>query len=140
MRSRDGVKAVCHGTQYMIIGVEGQDKVHPAMPLRCLEYDVRQYIRQFRDLTVKNREEDRRARQEGNKERQLAPAEYLLGMRLQDKLNSVMTIVFYHGELPYSGCHSLYDMLDLDKENKKFVNYIADYKMDLVTVQELDGN
>lgn len=60
MRSRDVVKAVCHGTQYMIIGVEGQDKVHPAMPLRCLEYDVRQYIRQFRDLTVKNREEDRR--------------------------------------------------------------------------------
>lgn len=26
MRSRDVVKAVCHGTQYMIIGVEGQDK------------------------------------------------------------------------------------------------------------------
>ena len=26
MRSREVVKAVCHGTQYMIIGVEGQDK------------------------------------------------------------------------------------------------------------------
>lgn len=59
--------------------------------------------------------------QGGNKERQLAPAEYLLGMRLQDKPNPVITIVFYRGELPCSGCHSLYDMLDFNKENKKFV-------------------
>lgn len=140
IRSRDVVKAVCQGTRYMVIGVEGQDKVHMAMPLRCMEYDVRQYIRQLRSLTVKNREEDRRARQEGNKEGQLTSAEYLSGMRLTDKLNPVMTIVFYHGKQPYNGCLKLHDMLDLNKENKKFLKYIADYKMNLVTVEDLDRN
>ncbi|MDE7332392.1 MAG: Rpn family recombination-promoting nuclease/putative transposase [Lachnospiraceae bacterium] len=140
IRSRDAVKAVCQGTQYMIIGVEGQDRVHPAMPLRCLEYDVCQYVRQLRNLSVKNREEDKRARQEGNKEKQLNPGEYLSGMRMNDKLNPVMTIVFYHGKLPYDGCLNLHDMLDLSKENEKFISYIADYKMNLVTVEELDEN
>lgn len=140
IRSRDVVKGVCNGRQYAVIGIESQDKVHTAMPLRCLEYDIRQYREQLRFLRQKNLEEDKAARRQGNIERKLNGTEFLSGMRKGEKLNPVMTIVLYHGELPYDGCLSLRDMIDLEKENNIFLPYVADYKVNLVTLADLNEN
>lgn len=143
-RSRDVVKGVCNGRQYAIIGIEGQDKVHQAMPLRCLEYDMKQYREQLRLLRQKNLAEDKTARWESqtdnseNDRRKLSDAEFLSGIRDGEKLNPVITIVLYHGNIPYNGCLGLRDMLDLEKENQIFEPFVADYKMNLVTFDKLD--
>lgn len=138
-RSRDVVKIDHRGTKYVIIGIENQYMVHYAMPLRCMEYDVREYRKQLCRLKEKNLQEDRKARQTGeNANRKLNPQEFLSGMRKADKLNPVITIVFYHGKSEYDGCINLHDMLDLGGENSIFKPYTADYKMNLVTLDDLE--
>lgn len=59
-------------------------------------------------------------------------------MAKDDKLNPVITIVFYHGEEPYDGCTSLQDMLELDKENQTYKRLVSDYNVNLVRLEDLD--
>ena len=138
-RTRDVVKIDHRGRKYVVIGVENQQMVHYAMPLRCMEYDVREYGKQLQILKEKNLREDREARKGKKKAaKKLSPGEFLSGMRKTDKLNPVITIVFYHGKTEYDGCTSLHDMLDLEGENRIFKDGAADYKMNLVTLEEFE--
>ena len=59
-------------------------------------------------------------------------------MKKGDKLCPVVTIVFYHGKDDYDGCKSLYDMLDYKGKEDSFVNYVSDYRMNLITIQDLE--
>ena len=43
---RDLVKKAAFGVNFMVIGVENQEKVHFLMPLRCMAYDADEYKRQ----------------------------------------------------------------------------------------------
>ena len=43
---RDLVRKVAYGVNFIVIGIENQDKVHYLMPVRCMGYDVREYERQ----------------------------------------------------------------------------------------------
>ena len=105
-RRRDVLKAVFHDDCYIVIGIEAQDRVDYAMPVRCMEYDVTEYKRQLTEL-------------KNNRKEKLPGEEFFSGMAKDEKLNPVTTIVFYHGENPYDGCTNLHDMLELDKENKR---------------------
>lgn len=141
-RSRDVVKIDHRGRKYVIIGIENQQMVHYAMPLRCMEYDVREYRNQLSLLKEKNLREDKEARKNTEKgkkaKRRLSPQEFLSGMKKEDKLNPVVTIVFYHGKNEYDGCIRLHDMLDLEGENSIFRPYTADYKMNLITLEDFE--
>lgn len=141
-RSHDVVKIDHRGRKYVIIGIENQQMVHYAMPLRCMEYDVREYRNQLGLLKEKNLREDKEARkntEKGKKTKQrLKPQEFLSGMRKEDKLNPVVTIVFYHGKNEYDGCTRLHDMLDLEGKNSIFRPYTADYKMNLITLDDFE--
>ena len=129
-RSRDIVKARHKGKQYVIMGLENQQHIHYAMPLRCLEYDVREYRKQLKLLQKKNRGKDFLTNMESG--------EFLSGMRKTDKLNPVVTIVFYHGKEKYDGCRKLHDMLHLEKENSVWKPYVADYQMNLITLEDIE--
>ena len=64
-------------------------------------------------------------------------------MAKEEKLNPVITIVFYHGEETYDGCMNLHDMLELKEENKTcqrivYKRFIADYHVNLVKAGDLD--
>lgn len=140
-RSRDVIKTDRRGKKYVIIGIENQDMVHYAMPFRCMEYDVREYRKQLRLLKEKNLRQDRESRNvKANYDKakgKLTPKEFISGIRKTDKLNPVITIVFYHGKDPYDGCINLHDMLDLEGENSVFKPYTADYKMNLITLEDI---
>lgn len=127
-RARDILRKVCRGGSYLLIGVENQEMIHYAMPVRCMEYDVLEYKRQLRTLQAKYRGE----------KAGLSGAEFLSGMKKNDRLSPVITIVFYHGTEEYDGCRTLEDMLNWDKENEIFRRYIADYHINLVTLSELE--
>lgn len=141
-RSRDVIKVDVRGRKYAIIGIEDQEMVNYAMPFRCMEYDVREYRRQLSRLKEKNLREDKEARKNirrGERTgRKMEPQEFLSGMRKTDKLNPVITIVFYHGKVEYDGCIRLHDMLDLEGENSIFKDSVADYKMNPVTLENFE--
>ena len=124
-RRRDVLKAVIHDDCYIVIGIEAQDRVDYAMPVRCMEYDVTEYKRQLKEL-------------KNNRKEKLPGEEFFSGMAKDEKLNPVTTIVFYHGEEPYDGCANLHDMLELDKENKTYKRLVADYHMNLIRAEDLD--
>lgn len=126
-RERDRLKKVYDDCQYVVLGEENQDKLHPFMPFRCMEYDVVEYGRQTKNLKVKNK-----------KDGSLSGEEYLAGIKMSDRLMPVITIVFYHGKKPYDSCKTLHDMLDFSGNNAKYKPFAADYKMNLVTLDTLD--
>ena len=124
-RQRDALKAVFGSDRYIVIGIEAQNKVDYAMPVRCMEYDVTEYKRQLKEL-------------KNNRKENLPGEAFFSGMAKDEKLNPVTTIVFYHGEEPYDGCTDLHDMLELDKENKTYKRLVADYHMNLIRAEDLD--
>lgn len=88
-----------------------------------------------RDVVKVDRRSDKTKKKTVGK---LSTQEFLSGIRKTDKLNPVITIVFYHGKGKYDGCLNLRDMLDLEGENSIFKPYTADYKMNLITLDDLE--
>ena len=131
-KTRDILRKVCRGGSYLLIGVENQEAVHYAMPVRCMEYDVLEYKKQLKKLQAKYR------KTKGETGHGLSGAEFLSGMKKEDRLDPVVTIVFYHGTEEYDGCRTLRDMLSLGKENEIFGQYISDYHINLITLKELE--
>lgn len=126
--SRDTVK-VCkrssaYGVEFVMLGMESQEHIHYAMPMRIMGYDYSTYKKQY-DSNAK-----RYKTSEGMDE-----DEYLSRMKKTDKLLPVITMVVYYGERPWDGALSLYEMLDIPEEIKAFVN---DYKMLLVEARKSD--
>lgn len=56
VRYRDVVK-YAHGMQFAVFGIENQDKIHYAMPLRCRIYDDLEYLRQVQKIAERHRRE-----------------------------------------------------------------------------------
>ena len=51
----DIVKKEYDGVEFNILGIEIQDKVHYAMPLRTMIYDGLGYLKEYNELKSKNR-------------------------------------------------------------------------------------
>ncbi len=128
-RSRDTVKYLFEKKQYLVIGIENQDEVHFAMPLRCMEYDAMEYKQQLRQINYNNK---------NNNIQHKKSAAFLSKMDITDKLCPVVTLVFYHSNDTYTGCKSLHEMLEWNHKNNVYKPYIADYKLNLILLNELD--
>ena len=124
--SRDNVKVRKKSTTYnmelVILGMEGQERIHYAMPMRVMGYDYGTYKKQYEDNAVKYKTA-----------KNMTEDEYMSRMKRTDKLIPVITIVVYYGEKPWDGAVSLHGMLDIPKEMEPFVN---DYKMHLVEARK----
>ncbi len=120
--ARDNVKIRKKSTAYdvelVMLGMEGQERIHYAMPMRVMGYDYATYKKQY----------DQNAAGYKNA-KGLTEDEYLSRMRKTDKLIPVITVVVYYGEKPWDGALSLHGMLRIPTEMKPFVN---DYQMHLV--------
>lgn len=124
--SRDSIKvskkSTAYGVELVMLGMESQEHVHYAMPMRVMGYDYGTYKKQYDSnakqyKTAEGMEED----------------EYLSRMKRTDRFTPVITIVVYYGEKPWDGALSLHGMLNIPEEMKKFVN---DYKMMLVEARQ----
>lgn len=120
--SRDNIKirkkSKAHGVEFVMLGMEHQEHIHYAMPMRVMGYDYGLYKKQYDDNALKYK------KAEG-----LDEDEYLSGMKKTDKYMPVITIVVYYGEKPWDGATALCQMLNIPPELEKYVN---DYKMLLV--------
>ena len=144
-RNRDIVMKWDNGIHLMILACENQEKIHYAMPVRTMLYDSLSYVEQIRGLKKK----------QGNTER-ITSDEFLSGMKKDDKLYPVSTLVFYYGDRPWDGSVDLHGLLkksenpELEEMIRKLipnyhinlldVNQIEDasvYKTDLQTILEM---
>ncbi len=124
--SRDNVKIRKKSTTYdvelLILGIEGQESIHYAMPMRVMGYDYGTYKKQYDDNAAKYKNA-----------KEISRDEYLSRMKKTDKFVPVITIVIYYGEKPWDGAISLHGMLNIPKAMEPFVN---DYKMHLVEARK----
>ena len=125
---RDNVKIRKKSTKYdvefVILGMEGQEHIHYAMPMRVMGYDYGTYKKQYDDNASKYRHI-----------KGLSDDEFISKMKKTDKFIPVITIVVYYGEKAWDGATSLHEMLNIPQEMTKYVN---DYKMLLVEARKND--
>lgn len=126
--SRDNIKVSKRSTAFRVelvmLGMESQEHIHYAMPMRVMGYDYGTYKKQYDNNAKKYKAS------EGMEE-----DEYLSRMKKTDRFMPVITIVVYYGEKPWDGAISLHGMLDIPSEMESFVN---DYRMLLVEARQND--
>ena len=125
-RTRDIVKKMAYGVEFAVLGIESQQKIHYAMPLRVFVYDGMGYLKEYQEIV--------RSRKDGKGE--MTKDEFLSGMRKEDRLHPIITIVIYYSEKSWDGPVSLKDMIvEMPEEIERI---FSDYKMNLVQVLESD--
>lgn len=126
--SRDNIKiqkkSSVYGVKFVLLGLESQEHIHYAMPMRVMGYDYGSYKKQYDSNAKKYK------KAEGMEE-----DEYLSKMKKTDKFIPIITVVIYYGEKPWDGATSLHGMLNIPEE---MANYINDYKMLLVEARQND--
>ena len=108
---------------YCLLGVENQSKVHTAMPIRNMLYDVLSLIGQVEAAS-------RSYRQAGDYGKDTA--EFLSGFHREDRVLPVITIVIHWGAEPWDAPLSLREMYPKGI-NPRLLQYVADYKVNLVS-------
>ena len=123
VRTRDVVKKMAFGVEFAVFGIEHQLKTHYAMPLRTLLYDGMGYLKEYQEIV--------RSRKTGSG---LTEEEFLSGMRREDRLHPIITIVVYYSENIWDGPVCLKDMIvEMPEEIERI---FSDYKMNLVQVRD----
>ena len=103
----------------IIVGVEGQSETHYAMPVRNMLYDALNYSGQVNGVSEKNRQDGLL----------MTSAEFLSGIRKEDKLIPVVTIVVTFQPEAWDGPMSVHEMLDWRGIPDELRKRIPDYEM-----------
>ncbi|MGN0243304.1 MAG: hypothetical protein ACI4CT_04485, partial [Lachnospiraceae bacterium] len=116
-----------NGTVFVMLGIENQEHIHYGMPVRNMLYDSLTYARQIEEKTKENR-----------KNHSLGGAEFLSGLRKDEKLTPVVTLVLYYGLEPWDGPRSLLDMLDMDQVPASIWPYVQNqYRLNLLEINQI---
>ena len=129
--ARDNIKimkkSTAYGVRLVLLGLESQELIHYAMPLRVMGYDYAIYKKQY----------DNNARQYKKQSVQQAVEldehEFLSKIKKTDRLMPVVTIVIYYGEKVWDAATSLHGILNIPTELTPYVN---DYRMLLVEARQ----
>ena len=107
---------------YILLGIENQSKIHHAMPVKVAVYDMLQYDGQIKKVAAEHRQ----------KKDKMTSSEFLSGFAKSDKLIPVITLVIYFGAEKWDAPTSLYEMFGFNEENKDFMTFVQDYKINLI--------
>lgn len=123
---RDVKKILDNGTMLRVLALEAQSYVDYMMPLRCMEYDVQEYLKQVRKLKKKHfREKDCEGKHE-----------WLSGIKKEDRLAPVYTVCLYHGDDEWDGPVKLSEMMDFGEDEDGMNRNFSDYPMRLYCLNE----
>lgn len=115
---RDVVRKTSLG-YFVLLGVEDQDEIHYAMPVRKMLYDVLEYCSEV----------DRIGKAEDMTE--WTVGERLSKVKKGTMITPIITIVFYTGEKEWDGPKSLHEMMAIDERIKPFVPDYPLYVVDM---------
>lgn len=123
-RTRDVVKKMAYGVEFAVLGIESQQKIHYAMPLRTMLYDSLGYLKEYQEITRIRKAERGKMTED----------EFLSKMRKEDRLHPTISIVLYYSEKSWDGPMCLKDMIvEMPEEMERI---FSDYKMNLVQIRE----
>lgn len=129
---RDTLKTLAVKTDdrytYLVLGIENQNHVHYAMPVRNMLYDAMQLEKQVRDLASQHRKEGKNGTSE----------EYLSGMKKEDRLSPVITLVINFGGKKWDAPLSLREMYG--EQPEKVLPFIQDYRVFMIDPMEMSDN
>lgn len=128
-KSRDLLRRVAFGMNFVIIGIENQETVDYKFPLRNMQYDVSRYQKQASVIAKEIRKNSKN----------YTAAEYLSRFSKDSKLNPLVTIILYAGEDEWDGPNSLYDMLDFSNVPEDLKNMVSDYKINVIDIRRLEN-
>ena len=117
---------------YLILGIEAQDKMHFAMPVRNMLYDSKNYDNQV-EIIAKGHKQNINDKIERSTD--VSSDEYLSGFYSTDKLTPVITLVIYFGSEKWTAPTSIHEMLNID--DPKILQYVPDYKINLITPESI---
>ena len=126
---RDLFRKTSFGANFMVIGVENQKQVHYLMPMRCMEYDLKEYQRQ-----VAEQKKDFNNASDDNKNK--TGAEFLSGFPKDGKLHPCITIVLYYGD-DWDGSTDLHGLLDFTNIPQELLSMVGNYKINLLNIKKL---
>lgn len=124
---KDCYRDLCKQTDGMalrlFIGVEEQNHIHYAMPVRIMDYDSASYITQKIEISNRHLQNS-----------DLKEDEFLSGFSKKDRLLPVITLVLYCGLRPWDGALRLHELLDFRKVPPSLRNYVADYRIHVLDI------
>ena len=121
---RDSIRRVVLGARFVLIGLEHQDQVHYAMPVRVMLQDAAEYDRQLRRIRRVNR------RVGG-----LTGAEFLGGFTSKDRICPVITLVLYYGKKPWDGAMDLHGLMDCAGYPEPMLRLVNNYRLHVLEVR-----
>ncbi len=95
-------KSTAYGVELTMLGMESQEHIHYAIPMRVMGYDHGTYKKQYGSNAKKYKNSD------GMEE-----DEFLSGMKKTDRFTEVITIVVYYGEKPWDGAVALHGIPEI---------------------------
>ena len=122
-----------------ILACESQDKIHYAMPVRCMLYDGLTYTDQIRELWRTHR-----GTGEIQGKGELSTEEFLSRFRREDFIYPILTLVFYYDEKKWDGATDLYGMFPPGTEEKAgetkevLRKYVPNYRMNLIDAGHME--
>lgn len=124
---RDLLRKTPFGVNFAIIGIENQEEIDYALPLRVLCYDAGEYEKQAARIRKEVRE----------KSRGMSAGEYLYGFRKESRLFPTITFVLYYGEKEWDGGKDLHSLLDFTGIPARLREKISNYQIHVVEVRKL---
>ena len=140
---------------FMLLGLELQSTVHYGMTARNMLYDALSYATQISD--IKRLRKRQKAGNTGNNDnagnnddaeltceegvvtiRMTDSAEFLSGMKKDDKLKPVITLVLNLSGKPWDGPVELHEILNV--KNRELLQYINNYRLNIVSPAEIEDD
>lgn len=114
----------------VIIGEEAQSHVHYGMPVRNMLYDAINYTNQIKALADKNRKN----RSFGNSN------EFLSGIKREDRIIPIVTIVVYFSPDKWEGPFSLHELIEWEYVPDSIKDFVQNYKVIILQPCDLDNS
>ena len=135
---------------FVLLGLEPQSTIHYGMTVRNMLYDALSYATQISNLSSLREQEAKNADNNNgdagkNNNANLTSGkriakirsseEFLSGMKKDDKLKPVITLVLNLSGKPWDGPVELHEILNV--KNKKLLQYINNYRLNIVSPAEI---
>lgn len=128
IKNRDIARKVAFGVNFAIIGIENQETIDYAIPLRNMSYDTGEYEKQAALIRREIRKNCSG----------LSRGEYLYGFRKDSRMHPVVTFILYSGVEKWDGPRSLHEILDFTDIPKELRSMIPDYKINVIEIRKLE--
>ena len=129
-RTRDQLRRAAFGVHFALIGLENQSQVHYLMPLRTMDYDIGEYLKQADVI----KDEVKSVKGKGT-----VKGEYISRFHKYDRLQPCVTLVLYYGSEEWDGSRDIHGLLDLEGIPKKLRSMVGNYHMNLFEIRKIEN-